>query len=235
MTDPFTYDAGPYVLGALPPEDRRAFEEHLSTCGQCQAEVREFAGLPGLLSRLPAGELPAVLQGAPEPPAPVSVLPALLREAGVQRRSRRRRTLLVGVAATLVVAAGSAAVTEAITSGPAAVVAEAPPPAPHQFVPAQAGLPVVATAVITDVPGGTRISMTCRYTGRLPEEETGPQAAYNLRYVPKDGSAPRWMTSWPVLSEDTYKVDMVVPVPRNEISKFEVTWNDKAVLSLPAS
>ena len=60
MTDRFTYDAGPYVLGALPPEDRRAFEEHLATCALCQAEVREFAGLPGLLSRLPVGELPAV-------------------------------------------------------------------------------------------------------------------------------------------------------------------------------
>ena len=49
MTDRFTHDAGPYVLGALPPEDRRAFEEHLATCGHCRAEVREFAGLPGLL------------------------------------------------------------------------------------------------------------------------------------------------------------------------------------------
>ena len=65
MTDRFTHDAGPYVLGALPPEDRRAFEEHLAVCGHCRSEVQEFAGLPGLLSRLPAGELPAVLQGSP--------------------------------------------------------------------------------------------------------------------------------------------------------------------------
>ena len=32
-----------------------------------------------------------------------------------------------------------------------------------------------------------------------------------------------------------YKVEMVVPVPRDKISKFEVAWNGKAVLSLPAS
>jgi hypothetical protein len=233
MTDPYTYDAGPYVLGALPPEDRRAFEEHLATCGQCQAEVQEFAGLPGLLSRLPAGELPAVLQGAPEPPAPVSVLPALLREAGVERRSRRRRTLLVGVAATLAVAAGSAAVTEAVTSGPAAVVAQVPPPAPQQFVPAQPGLPVAATAVITDVPGGTRIAMTCKYTG--PMDETGEPATYDLRYVPKDGGKAQWLGSWPVLTKDTFKQDVVVPVPRDKIDRFEIAWNGRAVLSLPAS
>jgi hypothetical protein len=233
MTDPFTYDAGPYVLGALPPEDRRAFEEHLATCGQCRAEVQEFAGLPGLLSRLPAGELPAVLQGSPEPPPPVSVLPALLHEAGVARTSRRRRTFVVGIAAALAVAAGSAAVTDAVIGGGSTAVVAEPPAAP--FVPAEGGLPVKASAVITDVPGGTRIAMTCLYTGPLADDTSDGPATYNLRYVPSDGSAPRWMDSWPVLSAHPYKVDMVVPVPRNKIDRFEVTWNGKAVLALPTS
>jgi hypothetical protein len=232
MTDRFTHDAGPYVLGALPPEDRRAFEEHLATCGHCRAEVQEFAGLPGLLSRLPAGELPAVLQGSPEPPPPVSVLPALLSEAGVERKSRRRRMVIVGIAAALTVAAGSAGVTEAIVNEPAAVVAQ--PPAPQPFIPAESGLPVAASAVITDVPGGTRITMTCQYTGPLSDETNAP-ATYNLRYVPKGGGAPHWMGSWPVLSADSYRLDMVVPVSRDQISKFEVTWNGKAMLTLPVS
>jgi hypothetical protein len=233
MTDRFTHDAGPYVLGALPPEDRRAFEEHLATCGHCRSEVQEFAGLPGLLSRLPAGELPAVLQGSPEPPPPVSVLPALLSEAGVERRSRRRRTAIVGIAAALAVAAGSAGVTEAIVNEPAAVVAQQEPQQ-QPFIPAEPGLPVAASAVISDVPGGTRIAMTCQYSGPLAGETDMP-GTYNLRYVPKDGSAARWMDSWPVLSEHPYKVEMVVPLPRDKISKFEVVWNGKAVLSLAAS
>jgi Putative zinc-finger len=232
MTDRFTHDAGPYVLGALPPEDRRAFEEHLATCGHCRSEVQEFAGLPGLLSRLPAGELPAVLQGSPEPPPPVSVLPALLSGAGVERRSRRRRTAIVGIAAALAVAAGSAGITEAIVNEPAAVVAQ--PPAPQPFIKAETGLPVAASAVITDVPGGTRIAMTCQYSGPLSDEKDSPPT-YNLRYVPTDGSPPHWIDSWPVLSGHPYKVDMVVPVTRDKISKFEVIWNGKTVLSLPAS
>jgi hypothetical protein len=230
MTDPYTYDAGPYVLGALPPEDRRAFEEHLAICGHCRAEVQEFAGLPGLLSRLPAGELPAVLQGSPEPPPPVSVLPALLHEAGVERRSRRRRAVVVGIAAALTVAAGSAAVTDAVIGGPAAVVAQ---PQVEQFVPTQDGLPVAASAVITDVPGGTRIAMTCKYTG--PMAETSDPATYDLRYVPKGGGKPRWLGSWPVLTKDTFKQDVVVPVPRNKIERFEIAWNGTAVLMLSAS
>jgi hypothetical protein len=230
MTDRFTHDAGPYVLGALPPEDRRAFEEHLATCGHCRAEVQEFAGLPGLLSRLPAGELPAVLQGSPEPPPPVSVLPALLHEAGVERKSRRRRSVVVGVAAALTVAAGSAAVTDVVIGGPPAAVAQ---PQAQQFVPTRDGLPVAATAVITDVPGGTRIAMTCRYVG--PMVETGDPATYDLRYVPKGRGKPQWLGSWPVLTKDTFKQDVVVPVPRDEIDRFEIAWNGTAVLTLSAS
>ena len=231
MTDRFTHDAGPYVLGALPPEDRRDFEEHLATCRHCRAEVQEFAGLPGLLSRLPAGELPAVLQGSPEPPPPVSVLPALLAEAGVERKSRRRRTVIVSIAAALAVAAGSVGVTEAIVGAPAAVVAQ---PQGQQFQPTEDGLPASASAVIIDVPGGTRIVMSCQYSGPLSDEGRAPQT-YNLRYVPKGGGAPHWMGSWPVLSADSYKLDMVVPVSRDQISKFEVTWNGRALLTLPVS
>ncbi|AGW41602.1 oligopeptidase B [Leifsonia xyli subsp. cynodontis DSM 46306] len=42
-----------YVLGALAPAERRAFEEHLSRCLPCAAAVAELAGMPGLLARLP--------------------------------------------------------------------------------------------------------------------------------------------------------------------------------------
>lgn len=49
-----TYDAA-YVLGALSPEDRQAFEEHLQECDRCAAAVRELAGLPGLLAQTRGG------------------------------------------------------------------------------------------------------------------------------------------------------------------------------------
>ena len=31
-----------WALGALDPDDAAAFEEHLKSCGQCQAEATEF-------------------------------------------------------------------------------------------------------------------------------------------------------------------------------------------------
>jgi hypothetical protein len=215
MTDRFTYDAGPYVLGALPPEDRRAFEEHLEVCAHCQAEVREFAGLPGLLSRLPSGELPAVLEGDPEPAAPVSVLPALLHGVGVQRSQRRRRALVVGIAAGLVVAAGSAVATEVVVSPSTVVVAQQPAGLPFTQT---SNVPVSAEATLTDVPGGTRIAMTCRYTGPVD----GNEREYKLRLVPKDGGKPQWLGSWPVWSTDTYQATVVAPVARDKIGSLEV-------------
>ncbi|NIH79939.1 hypothetical protein FHX46_002469 [Amycolatopsis viridis] len=66
MTEPdefVTYDAA-YVLGALSPEDRSAFEEHLRTCDRCSRAVAELAGLPGLLSQVTADML------GPAPDAP---------------------------------------------------------------------------------------------------------------------------------------------------------------------
>ncbi|HEY6747742.1 MAG TPA: zf-HC2 domain-containing protein [Mycobacteriales bacterium] len=223
MTDRFTYDAGPYVLGALPPEDRRAFEEHLDGCAQCQAEVREFAGLPGLLSRLPAGELPAALEGEPEPASPVSVLPSLMRAAGVQRTARRRRTLLAGVAAALVVAAGSAVVTDVVVdrSGPPAVQDNA-----LVFTPATP-LPITTQATLIDVPGGTRIAMVCRYTGPVD----GDAHEYRLRLIPRGGGKPEWLGSWPVTTTDPYTMTIVTPTARDKIGSLEVVTADGTPLS----
>lgn len=217
MTDGFTHDAGPYVLGALPPEDRRAFEAHLEGCPACQAEVRGFAGLPGLLSRLPVEDVTA----APEPPAPVSVLPALLRSAGVQRRTRRRRAVATGIAAAILAAAGSAAATEVLTRPDRAETV--------QFARASAEIPASAEAVLTDVPGGTRIAMTCRYTGALD----GRSREYVLRVVPKGGGQPAELGSWPVLSTADYEVVVVAPLPRGSIDLVEVTnATGKSLLTL---
>ncbi|GAA2386050.1 anti-sigma factor family protein [Dactylosporangium salmoneum] len=46
------HDSAVYVLGALPPPEREAYERHLADCAQCRAEVAEFSDLPGLLGRL---------------------------------------------------------------------------------------------------------------------------------------------------------------------------------------
>jgi anti-sigma factor RsiW len=46
------HDSAVYVLGALSPPEREAYERHLADCEQCRAEVAEFGELPALLGRL---------------------------------------------------------------------------------------------------------------------------------------------------------------------------------------
>lgn len=222
MTDRFTHDAAPYVLGALPPEERRAFEEHLAGCPDCAAAVRDFAGLPGLLSRLPAAEVPAVLQGAQEPPAPPSVLLPLLRRAKSERRGRRRRALVVGVAAAFLAAGGSALVVDAAVDRPAATQ-----PA-LAFARSEPDIRASAEGTLTEVSGGTRIDMTCRYEG----EVDGRDREYVLRVVPKDGT-PERLASWPVLGTADYRMTVVAPLGRDRIDHFEVVnAAGKALLTL---
>ena len=55
MTDQFAmYDAA-YLLGALDPADRSAYEAHLADCRHCRRAVNQLAGMPGLLAPLTLG------------------------------------------------------------------------------------------------------------------------------------------------------------------------------------
>ena len=90
MTHEHEHEDGAYVLGALSPEDRVAFERHLPGCPECAQSVRELAGLPGLLARVPV----EILDPDKLPmPVPETLLPALVRQV---RQSQRRRTWITG-------------------------------------------------------------------------------------------------------------------------------------------
>ncbi|MGH3712979.1 MAG: anti-sigma factor family protein, partial [Micromonosporaceae bacterium] len=80
------HDDAAYVLGALSPAERDAYEQHLRTCPECRREVTALAGLPGLLRRLPAAEAEALLV-APESETSLGSLLA----AGARRRTAQRR------------------------------------------------------------------------------------------------------------------------------------------------
>ena len=49
---PHRIEIASYVLGALPPDERRELDTHLRTCEECRTELIGLAGLPGLLARL---------------------------------------------------------------------------------------------------------------------------------------------------------------------------------------
>jgi anti-sigma factor RsiW len=90
-------DLGAYVLGALSPADRRRVEEHLEQCPACVTELTQFAGLPGLLSRVdPADLSPVAVTPSPE-------LFARMAAAAAPPSRLRSRTWALVAAAVLVV------------------------------------------------------------------------------------------------------------------------------------
>ncbi len=55
-------ELGVYVLGAIAAGDRSAVGAHLACCADCRDELAELAGLPGLLSRVPADEAERIVR-----------------------------------------------------------------------------------------------------------------------------------------------------------------------------
>lgn len=66
MKCPQTIEVGAYVLGALVPAERDAFEKHLGECAICRDEVAELAVLPGLLGRIDFETAKAIAQEGEE-------------------------------------------------------------------------------------------------------------------------------------------------------------------------
>ncbi|MEU7588748.1 zf-HC2 domain-containing protein [Micromonospora sp. NPDC049230] len=168
----FAYDDGAYVLGALAPAERAAYERHLGGCASCREAVAEIAVLPGLLGRLD----PAGLEQILPPPAPPRA-PALLEEARRRRRreraSDRRRYALTTLAAAglaLLVGVGTAVVLPrpAGPSGPP--VAQGSTPAPQVSMvpmrPVASSGPVHADIGLTGTRWGTEVTMRCGYDTR---------------------------------------------------------------------
>jgi len=192
--DPFeTYDAA-YVLGALSPEDRAAFEAHLKQCPECARSVQELAGLPGLLSQV----TPDMVE-AEEPPA--GLLPSMLRNV---RQIRRRRVIATGGVGAIAAAAVAVAILLPVT-GDAAGTAMTP----------LGSFPVQATAAIAAVSGGSRVDMSCEYKG----EAYG--ADYVLVAVRRDGSEAELATWW---ADPNHKAKLTLDtqLPPGEIQALEI-------------
>jgi len=100
---------GVYVVGAIDPAERALVDEHLGQCQLCRDELAGLAGLPAMLSRVPAADvewLDAAGTELPELQEPSDeMLASLLRKVSVKHRSRLRRSVLA-VAAAAVIAAG---------------------------------------------------------------------------------------------------------------------------------
>jgi len=93
-----------YVLNALEPAERAEYERHLSSCTQCQADVSQFAPLPGLLRQIEPAEAVDELSVARATKGAVQRVQARWHDMETDVRRWRTRAL-VAAAASVVLAA----------------------------------------------------------------------------------------------------------------------------------
>ncbi|RKN37976.1 zf-HC2 domain-containing protein [Streptomyces hoynatensis] len=206
--DPFATWDGAYVLGALSPQDRAAFEEHLRSCEDCARAVGELAGLPGLLSQASPEALASV---EPEQPPP-ELLAGLLDRVG---RARRRRMLATVCATAVALAACLALVLTSLLGGTGGQQGQPPVAAAMSPV---GGAPARANVILTDTDWGTQVQMECAYLG-----DGGGD--YVLVALDEEGES-RQLASWYAVPDDTATLRFGTTLRRADIRTLEVRTLD---------
>lgn len=227
MSDLCRSDAA-YVLGALSPADRPAYEDHLRGCDACQASVQRLAGLPGLLALTSADAV-----DDPGPPVPETLLPSLIARVRSAQRRRRWATgglLAAAAAAVLVVSgvlivhenagdalfaagAGTGSATAGATTGPGTVPAV--PDEQTPMIPVVPG-PMTASLELTDKKWGTAITVICSYTDTIDSS-----VSYDLSVIDTEGQHSA-AGSWRAVPGATARVAVATAVPRDRIATLEV-------------
>lgn len=213
-----TWDAA-YVLGALSPVDRRAYEEHLGACDRCAAAVSELAGMPGLLGRLPREQGLATLSADPDPDperAPAGggadLLPVLLTR--VRRRRLRVRWITAGLAAAAVLLIGVLAVVL-----PPALSASTQPSKPIAMEQVEPSA-LTAELRLTAEPWGTRIDSRCRYA-TLGGDHGSRSWTYALVVTDREGRESQ-VSTWQADEGSTVVPTATTSVPVADIASIDI-------------
>jgi anti-sigma factor RsiW len=162
---------GPYVLGALEPDEMESMRAHIAGCERCAAEERMLAGVPAMLDRARADDEVAALSPGLED----EVLDRFVRERAVSRPRRRVwPRLAIPAIALAALIAGILVATLPGGAGPAYAHADL------WSLPAGGGAGGSADAA--EVAAGTRVKL------RAHDLPVGRGDAYELWCIRTDGA-----------------------------------------------
>jgi hypothetical protein len=196
---------GPYVLGALDPDEMETVRHHLAGCKRCAAEVRSLAGLPELLDRAQVDDEIAPLSPGLED----EVLDRFVRERA-RARPPRRRWPLVAIPALAVAALIAGILVAALPGGADTAYARA------ELWSLPAGGGAAGTAEAAEVAAGTRVRLRADH---LPVRRG---TAYELWCVRTDG---RWVNggSFHARADGTAAAELTAAVRPGEYHVVVIT------------
>jgi hypothetical protein len=208
MTDPFRHDDAAYVLGALAPDERAAFEAHLDTCAECRGRVAEARATAGLLAGFTLSDVE--VDAADPGPVPDTLLPGLLRRAG---RERARRRWVTG---SLAAVAAACAVALVVLVWPAGSTSPAPALAFQQVQPS----PVSATATVVAKSWGTEIELHCHYVDEIEQGLPYRLIVIDTSHARHDAG------SWTLVPDEEVSFTAGTAVPKSDIARIQITLPD---------
>jgi putative zinc finger protein len=220
------HDDGAYVLGALSPAERAAYERHLATCSFCREAVADISTLPDLLSRLDAKEFAKLLDpsltAGDHPGASLRDLAASSAPSG--SRGKRRKTLGVRVLSSVAVAI----LVGLVGIGVLAWIRGTDTPGNQPLGPAvamtrvQGTSPVTATLRMAGTSGGTKVELQCDYSGTQPT---------TLRLVAYGHDEEQEQVgSWQGVPGAEFRMDGATHFTRGELSRLELVRSDGTAL-----
>ena len=217
------HDDGAYVLGALSPAERVAYERHLASCSFCREAVADISAMPDLLSRLDAKEFaklldPSLTSGTLHTPA----------RALAPRRHKNPRSIRVrlgsSAAATVLVALIGFGVVVWTRSGEPVATPLGPAVAMTAM---QADSPVAATVRLSSADGGTKVEMVCSYSKAATRSWTFRLVAYGSA-----AEGQEQIGSWEAKPGVKFPMDGFTHFARGSLSRLElVRFDDKVMLA----